>query len=373
MEHGAVVEINYSAKVVDGEVFDTTIKEIAEKAGILDENMDYKSNAIVVGAEELFEEVNNALKEMKVGEERKVLIDAEDAYGMRNPKLIRIVSFREFKKEKIQPFPGLIIDLNDRRGKVQSVSGGRVRVDFNHPLAGKDIEYDLKVEKEIKDLKEKVEVLFEKYFGPVPETDRELKVNVKEQEVIISLNDKYGQALEPLKKMFSDLLTKHIVGVKKVKYISKAEKSEKKENKKESKSEKKEDKKSEKKTKDKKEAEKSDDKKEAEKSEDKKEAKKSEEKSDDKKEAEKSEKADLVGIAKTLAGITDQVSTIVKGQEALTEGQVKLKTRIDEVSDIAKSAEEAVSGATKTEPEGDRSVTQKSETSRKSTLADTGY
>lgn len=44
MEHGAVVEINYSAKVVDGEVFDTTIKEVAEKAGILEENVKYKSN-----------------------------------------------------------------------------------------------------------------------------------------------------------------------------------------------------------------------------------------------------------------------------------------------------------------------------------------
>lgn len=241
MEHGAVVEINYSAKVVDGKVFDTTIREVAKKAGILEENMNYKSNAVVVGAEELFEEVNDALREMKVGEERKILIDAENAYGLRNQKLISVVPFREFIKEKIQPFPGLVIDLNDRRGKVQSVSGGRVRVDFNHPLAGKDIEYDLKVEKEIKDLKEKVEVLFEKYFGPVPSDDRGLKVDVKEQEVIISLNDKYGQALEPLKKMFSDLLTKHIVGVKKVKYVSKEEKKEtKKEEKKEIKSEKKE-------------------------------------------------------------------------------------------------------------------------------------
>lgn len=242
MEHGAVVEINYSAKVVDGEVFDTTIREVAENAGILEENVTYKANAVVVGAEELFEQVNDALKEMKVGEERKILIDAEDAYGLRNQKLISVVPFREFIKEKIHPFPGLIIDLNDRRGKVQSVSGGRVRVDFNHPLAGKDIEYDLKVEKEIKDLKEKVEVLFEKYFGPIPSDDRELKVNVKEQEVTISLNEKYGQALEPLKKMFSDLLTKHIVGVKKVEYVSKAEK---KEDKKETKSEKKAEKKDE--------------------------------------------------------------------------------------------------------------------------------
>ena len=248
MEHGAVIEINYSAKVVDGEVFDTTIKEVAEKAGILEENMRYAPNAIVVGAEELFEQVNNALKEMKVGEKRKVLIDTEDAYGFRDPKLIAVVPFREFKKQKIQPFPGLVIDLNDRRGKVQSVSGGRVRVDFNHPLAGKDIEYDLKVEKEIKDLKEKVEVLFEKYFGPLPADDREIEVDVKEQEVTVSLNDKYGQALEPLKKMFSDLLTKHIVGVKKVKYVSKKEKkADKKETKKEIKSEKKVNKKDEKK------------------------------------------------------------------------------------------------------------------------------
>jgi FKBP-type peptidyl-prolyl cis-trans isomerase 2 len=43
------------------------------------------------------------------------------------------------------PYPGMIVSVNRLRGKVLSVSGGRVRVDFNHPLAGKTLRFDVEV------------------------------------------------------------------------------------------------------------------------------------------------------------------------------------------------------------------------------------
>lgn len=229
MEHGSVVEINYTAKVVDGAVFDTTLKKAAEQAGILDPNTKYVPSPIIVGAEELLGKLDDIIKEMKVGEQRKITIEAEDAYGMRNPELVVVVPLREFKKEKVQPFPGLIITVNNRRGRVQSVSGGRVRVDFNHPLAGKDIEYELKIEREIKDTKEKVQALFEKYFEPIPEKERSM--TLKEQELEVAIDPKYDNAIAPMKKMFADLITKNIIGVKKVRFVSEFSKKEEKEGK----------------------------------------------------------------------------------------------------------------------------------------------
>ena len=44
-----------------------------------------------------------------------------------------------FKKENITTQPGLQITVDEAVGMVKTVSGGRVIVDFNHPLSGKDI------------------------------------------------------------------------------------------------------------------------------------------------------------------------------------------------------------------------------------------
>ena len=212
-----VVELSYTARVEDGKVFDTTSKAEAEKAGIYNENDKYIPQAIVLGAEEILKGVENAIKEMKVGERKKIVLKAEDAFGERKVELARVISLKEFRKREIQPFPGLVVDLDGHRGKVQSVSGGRVRVDFNHPLAGKTVEYDVKLESEIKGVKAQVEALYNKYFGPIPEKDRNLQV--KEGVVEIGIDPKYEQAVFPIKKMFSDLLTKHVEGVKSVKFV----------------------------------------------------------------------------------------------------------------------------------------------------------
>ncbi|MDP6670725.1 MAG: hypothetical protein QGI60_02825, partial [archaeon] len=142
-----------------------------------------------------------------------------------------VIPLREFKKQKMQPVPGLIVEIDNRQGRVQSVSGGRVRVDFNHPLAGKDLEYEIKIEKEITGAKDQVNALFEKYFGVVPEKERSIKV--KEKTVEIGLDAKYTAALAPIKKRFSDLVTKHIKGIDKVRFVEEFAKEKGKDEKKE--------------------------------------------------------------------------------------------------------------------------------------------
>ena len=50
-----------------------------------------------------------------------------------------------YSRKEINPVVGQEISLNNRRGKVLSVTPGRVLVDYNHPLAGKTIYYKYKV------------------------------------------------------------------------------------------------------------------------------------------------------------------------------------------------------------------------------------
>ena len=48
------------------------------------------------------------------------------------------------------------MNFDGRVGKVLSVSGGRVLIDFNHPLAGKDLVYEIDIKRKIDDLNEKI-------------------------------------------------------------------------------------------------------------------------------------------------------------------------------------------------------------------------
>jgi FKBP-type peptidyl-prolyl cis-trans isomerase 2 len=63
----------------------------------------------------------------------------------------------KFHNDEIEPFVGLEVSIDDARGMVRAVSGGRIIVDFNHPLAGHKLHYDVNILRIITDDKEQVE------------------------------------------------------------------------------------------------------------------------------------------------------------------------------------------------------------------------
>ena len=71
----------------------------------------------------------------------------------------------EFKKQGMKPEVGMAITSDGTTGIIRSVSGGRVRVDFNHELAGKNLEYNIKVIKEIEDDVDKVKSMIELHYS----------------------------------------------------------------------------------------------------------------------------------------------------------------------------------------------------------------
>lgn len=197
---GDVIELNYTAKEKDsGQVFDTTMKEEAEKAGIYSEKAKYKPLIIVLGEYELLPGLEKAVKEMSVGEHKEIELNAENGFGERKAELIRIVSLAEFKKQKIQPFPGLILELNNVQGRVQTVSGGRVRVDFNHPLAGKTVKYSVKVEKQLMEEKEKIDAIMGKYLAFMEK--EKYSYTIKEEERIETVGKKAEEKEKNIEKV----------------------------------------------------------------------------------------------------------------------------------------------------------------------------
>lgn len=160
------VKLNYTGKVKEtGDVFDTTYEDVAEEAGIKNENKDYHPMILAVGSTQLLSKLHDEIKKMDVGEKQTVEILCEEAFGKRDPSLIQLIPMKEFKKQNIKPFVGMPLSLDGQHGIVRTVDGGRVRVDFNHELAGKDIIYEIEIVDTIDDNVEKIKGLIEVYYG----------------------------------------------------------------------------------------------------------------------------------------------------------------------------------------------------------------
>ena len=63
---------------------------------------------------------------------------------MAYPKLL-IPNFR--LSQTLNPIPSLPVNIDNLNGIIRTVSGGRVIVDFNHPLSGRVLSYNVKVNK----------------------------------------------------------------------------------------------------------------------------------------------------------------------------------------------------------------------------------
>ncbi len=94
--------------------------------------------------------VEQALLEMTVGETRKIRIPPEEGFGPRQKELLQTIDNQQMI-DTLKPKPGMILSLKiDRDGVEQqvpatviSVAGSEVTVDYNHPLAGHHLTYEL--------------------------------------------------------------------------------------------------------------------------------------------------------------------------------------------------------------------------------------
>ena len=161
-----MIRLDYKAYLAEtGKLYDTTNEAEAKEADIFNDKYTYEPMAYVVGSGGLFRALDEAIAKAETGVETEVLIPAEDAAGARNPKLIEIYPIREFYKQEINPHPGLQVTLGNRTGHVMSVGAGRVKVDFNSPLAGFDLLYKFTVTAIIEEPAEKAKAIVEVNFG----------------------------------------------------------------------------------------------------------------------------------------------------------------------------------------------------------------
>ncbi len=163
IEKGDFIKVSYTGKFDDEKIFDTTDEELAKSNNIYNDRGMYGGDVVIVGAGHTIVGLDEDFVGKDVGYSGTVEIPPEKGFGEHNLKLVESVSITKFKDRKV--YEGLEVEVNGQRGVVTKVIGRRVRVDMNHPLAGKTVIYEYNIEKLLDDEVEKIQGLFSLYTG----------------------------------------------------------------------------------------------------------------------------------------------------------------------------------------------------------------
>ena len=116
---------------------------------IMESTDDGEPIEFIQGIGQIIPGLESALYEMKVGEKKTVVIEPEEGYGDYDPESLEIAKKEEFSEE-IPLDVGTFLDLRDDEDNVLSAQiieedEDTVTLDFNHPLAGKTLTFEITV------------------------------------------------------------------------------------------------------------------------------------------------------------------------------------------------------------------------------------
>jgi FKBP-type peptidyl-prolyl cis-trans isomerase 2 len=210
------VEIEYTGKLKEENIiFDTSDEKTAKDNGLYNKMHSYGPVKIMIGSSQVLPGLDKFMEGKEPGE-YKVILDPTGGFGKKNAKLLRLIPKNIFIKQQINPMPGLPINIDGSDGIIKTVSGGRCIVDFNHPLSGKTLEYDLKIKRIITDEKEKVSAILELQIKK-----EEFELNLENDNLAIDLKTKNFK--KPLKDLIEDMIKK-FTKVKKIEWKENSDK-----------------------------------------------------------------------------------------------------------------------------------------------------
>ena len=136
IKQGDVVEVNYVGKLDDGTEFDNSSNQ-------------GETFKFTVGSQEILPAFSTAVIGLEIGQEATFRLESEDAYGPRLDEAVQKVPKEQLPAE-LNTNPGDLIQGQRPDGsvfiaKVTEDLGDDVMIDFNHPLAGQDLNFDVTV------------------------------------------------------------------------------------------------------------------------------------------------------------------------------------------------------------------------------------
>ncbi len=140
--------MNDELKVQDGQIvsMDYTLHVDGE---MIDSSSGHEPLEFLQGAGNIIPGLEQELYGMAIGENKKVIVQPEDGYGTLDPDALVDVPREQFPAE-IPLEAGVEIQVTDQSGnpmmaRIDSVDDDNVKLDFNHPLAGKELHFDVTV------------------------------------------------------------------------------------------------------------------------------------------------------------------------------------------------------------------------------------
>ena len=130
------VELHFSLKLADtGELVDSTFEKKPAELVIGDGNLPAAFEAVIHG--------------MRAGERKTERIEPKDGFGQHNPSNVQRIPKDQFDPS-VELSEGLVVSFQDKAkselpGVVSTIDDTMVTVDFNHPLAGRDLEFEVEI------------------------------------------------------------------------------------------------------------------------------------------------------------------------------------------------------------------------------------
>ncbi|MCH2448630.1 MAG: peptidylprolyl isomerase [Gracilimonas sp.] len=135
VKDGDTVKVHYTGKLEDGSVFDSSVERDPLE--------------ITLGEGKLIPGFEKAVVGLEVGDKTTASIESTDAYGDRREDLELSIE-RNQLPEDIEPQVGMQLQLNQPNGQpvpvqITKVEDENIMIDANHPLAGKDLTFDIEL------------------------------------------------------------------------------------------------------------------------------------------------------------------------------------------------------------------------------------
>ena len=183
-----------------GEVFDTTVEDVAKEEGIYKEGGLYEPTLVVVGEGWVLRALDDGLLNLELRKTDRIEIPPEKAFGTRDAEKIRLYPLRKLTSRKITPQVGMRVEVDGSLATVRTIGSGRVLLDFNLPLAGKTLVYEVTVQKKLTRVKEKILALIHRRMPQI--SIKGFSLEIKRDQVTIDIPEEafYIEGLQLAKR-----------------------------------------------------------------------------------------------------------------------------------------------------------------------------
>ncbi|NHI83914.1 MAG: hypothetical protein EAX81_06405 [Candidatus Thorarchaeota archaeon] len=197
VKEGSLIYVDYIGRTKgDGKVFDLTIEEVAKKEGLFREDDRYEPILVSVGSNWLLEAIEEELVGMKIDQTKTIEIPPERGAGKRDPSLIKMIAKAKLEKQGVRIAIGEKITFGREQGVITQILGRTARVDFNPPMAGKTLTFDVTVKGIVSEPDEKVFAVLKRRIPAIPRDKYSVSVKSKSVTIDMPMESRYIEGIQ---------------------------------------------------------------------------------------------------------------------------------------------------------------------------------